>query len=197
MKGLTLPKIGARNLKTALAVTLCIVVFELIGRPYPFYACIAAVICMKDTVESSMKIGKDRMIGTITGACVGISLTFIAISFKLTNFQGTITGLGIILTIYLLNLLKKNSSVVIACIVLIAIMTNLHGKTPYVYAFDRVIDTFIGIIIALLINNYIYKYEKKVMKDIENIEEKILRLEKEVKDDIKKDIENFENKKKK
>lgn len=185
MKDFALPKIGARNLKTALAVTLCILVFELIGRPYPFYACIAAVICMKDTVESSIKIGKDRMIGTITGACVGIVLTFIARSFSLIKFQGIITGIGIILTIYLLNILKKNSSVVIACIVCIAIMTNLHGRTPYSYAINRVIDTFIGIIIALIINNYIYKYEKKVMKDIENIEEKILRLEKEVKNDIK------------
>ena len=56
MKGLALPKIGARNLKTALAVTLCIGFFELIHRQYPFYACIAAVICMKDTVENSYKI---------------------------------------------------------------------------------------------------------------------------------------------
>ena len=71
-------------------------------------------------------------------------------------------------------------------------MTNLHGKAPYAYAVDRIIDTFIGIIIALLINNYIYKYENKVKKDLENIEEKISRLEKEVKDDIK----NLEEKKK-
>ncbi len=186
MKGFTLPKIGARNLKTALAVSLCIIIFELIGRPYPFYACIAAVICMKDTVENSMSMGKSRMIGTITGACVGILLTFIARSFNLTNFQGIITGIGIVLTIYLLNVFKKNGSVVIACIVCIAIMTNLHGRTPYSYAINRVIDTFIGIIIALLINNYIYKYRKIVKKDLENIEEKILRLEKEVKEDIKK-----------
>ena len=60
MKGLALPKIGARNLKTALAVTLCIGFFELIHRQYPFYACIAAVICMKDTVENSYKMGKSN-----------------------------------------------------------------------------------------------------------------------------------------
>lgn len=194
MKGFTLPKIGARNLKTALAVTLCIVIFELIGRPYPFYACIAAVICMKDTVESSLSIGKNRMIGTITGACVGIILTFLARSFNLTDFQGTITGIGIILTIYILNIFKKNGSVVIACIVCIAIITNLHGRTPYSYAINRVIDTFIGIIIAILINNYIYKYTKIVKHDIENIEEKLSKLEKEVKGDIKKDIEDFKKK---
>lgn len=53
-------------------------------------------------------------------------------------------------------------------------MTNLHGKAPYAYAVDRIIDTFIGIIIALLINNYIYKYENKVKKDLENIRRKNL-----------------------
>lgn len=192
MKGLTLPKIGARNLKTALAVTLCVGFFELIHRQYPFYACIAAVICMKDTVENSYKMGKDRMIGTITGGLVGLSFTFLALTFNLIKFPGLITGVGVVLTIYLLNMFNKKGSVSIGCIVLIAIMTNLHGKAPYAYAFDRIIDTFIGIIIALLINKYIYKYEKKVKNDIENIEEKINRLETEIKDDVRK----LENKKK-
>ncbi|EOU1725198.1 aromatic acid exporter family protein [Clostridium perfringens] len=193
MKGLALPKIGARNLKTALAVTLCIGFFELIHRQYPFYACIAAVICMKDTVENSYKMGKSRMIGTVTGGLVGLALTFIALNFNLTRFSGIITGIGIVITIYLLNVFNRKGSVSIACIVLIAIMTNLHGKAPYAYAVDRIIDTFIGIIIALLINNYIYKYENKVKKDLENIEEKISRLEKEVKDDIKNLEENKKN----
>lgn len=193
MKGLALPKIGARNLKTALAVTLCIGFFELIHRQYPFYACIAAVICMKDTVENSYNMGKTRMIGTITGGLVGLSFTFIALTFNITNFPGLITGVGIVLTIYLLNLFNKKGSVSIACIVLIAIMTNLHGKAPYAYAFDRIIDTLIGIVVALLINKYIYKYENKVKKDIENIEEKLYRLEDEIKDDVKK----FEEKKNK
>lgn len=192
MKGLTLPKIGARNLKTALAVTLCVGFFELIHRQYPFYACIAAVICMKDTVENSYKMGKERMIGTITGGLVGLSFTFLALTFNLIKFPGLITGAGVVLTIYLLNIFNKKGSVSIGCIVLIAIMTNLHGKAPYAYAFDRIIDTFIGIIIALLINKYIYKYENKVKKDIENIEEKINRLETEIKDDVRK----LENKKK-
>ncbi|MDZ4993572.1 hypothetical protein GNF80_11420 [Clostridium perfringens] len=192
MKGLALPKIGARNLKTALAVTLCIGFFELIHRQYPFYACIAAVICMKDTVENSYKMGKSRMIGTITGGLVGLSLTFLALTFNLAKFPGLITGVGIVITIYLLNVFNKKGSVSIACIVLIAIMTNLHGKAPYAYAIDRIIDTFIGIIIALLINKYIYKYEIKVKKDIENIEEKINRLETEIKNDVK----ELENKKK-
>lgn len=189
MKGLALPKIGARNLKTALAVTLCIGFFELIHRQYPFYACIAAVICMKDTVENSYKMGKSRMIGTITGGLVGLSFTFLALTFNLAKFPGLITGVGIVLTIYLLNVFNKKGSVSIACIVLIAIMTNLHGKAPYAYAVDRIIDTFIGIIIALLINKYIYKYEDRVKKDIENIEEKINRLETEIKNDVK-ELEN-------
>lgn len=181
MKGLTLPKVGARNLKTALAVTLCIGLFELIHREYPFYACIAAVICMKDTVENSYKMGKSRMIGTITGGLVGLTLTFLALNLRLIKFPGIITGIGIVVTIYLLNAFNKKGSVSIACIVLIAIMTNLHGKAPYAYAIDRIIDTFIGIIIALLINKYIYKYENKVKSDLENVENKISEIEKNIK----------------
>ena len=188
-----LQTIGARNLKTSLSVFICIIVFELLGRSSAFFACIAAMMCMQDTVENSYKMGKSRMIGTITGGLVGLALTFIALNFNITRFSGIITGIGIVITIYLLNVFNRKGSVSIACIVLIAIMTNLHGKAPYAYAVDRIIDTFIGIIIALLINNYIYKYENKVKKDLENIEEKISRLEKEVKDDIKNLEENKKN----
>ncbi|WP_278279948.1 aromatic acid exporter family protein, partial [Clostridium sp. IBUN13A] len=40
-----LPKLGLRNIKTAVAVSLCMIVFNMINRENPFFACIAAVFC--------------------------------------------------------------------------------------------------------------------------------------------------------
>lgn len=169
MKNLKPPNIGARNFKTALAVFLCIFLFDIINRPYPFYACIAAVICMKGSINDSLKIGKNRMIGSSIGGIIGLILTFIVDIFKLPSYHALITGIGIIAAIYLCNnVLKKSGSVTIACILVIAIMENLKGNISYLYALNRIIDTFIGIIIAILVNKYIYNYEKKLIKQIES-----------------------------
>ncbi|MGL4771994.1 MAG: aromatic acid exporter family protein, partial [Clostridium sp.] len=60
---LTFHKVGLRNIKTALAVFVCMFLFSIFNNDNPFYACIAAVICMGDTVENSLIMGKNRIIG--------------------------------------------------------------------------------------------------------------------------------------
>lgn len=142
-------KIGSRNLKTAISVFICIIVFQLLKRPYPFYACIAAVICMQNSVHNSFVAGKNRMIGTIIGAVVGIMFSIFI------GQNAIVTGLGIVLVIYLCNFFNYDGSVSIACVVFLAIMTNLKEGTSYMYAINRVFDTFVGIIVAILVNKYI------------------------------------------
>jgi uncharacterized membrane protein YgaE (UPF0421/DUF939 family) len=142
-------KIGSRNLKTAISVFICIIVFQLLKRPYPFYACIAAVICMQNSVHNSFVAGKNRMIGTIIGAVIGIMFSIFI------GQNAIVTGLGIVLVIYLCNFFNYDGSVSIACVVFLAIMTNLKEGTSYMYAINRVFDTFVGIIVAILVNKYI------------------------------------------
>ncbi len=152
---LNLPKIGLRNIKTALAVTTCMVIFNIFGRENAFYACIAAVICMKDTVSSSFAMGKNRLIGTVLGAILGIIVIFIMVRLPfLYDYNSFITGIGIVITIYACNVLNRPGSVTIACIVFIGIMINYSGPQSYAYAVSRSIDTAIGIIVAILINKY-------------------------------------------
>ena len=156
MRKLELPKIGLRNLKTALAVFICMVTFQLFGKDDSFYACIAAVICMKDTVESSFTIGKNRLIGTIIGGVLGVIAIFLINSMPNFQIMKTIfTTLGVILAIYCCNLINKPGAVTICCIVFIGIMINHDDAASYNYAIGRSIDTSVGIIIAILINKYI------------------------------------------
>ncbi|WP_113671589.1 FUSC family protein [Vallitalea guaymasensis] len=139
-------KIGSRNIKTAISVFICISIFQLLNRPYPFYACIAAVICMKNSIQNSFVVGKNRMIGTTIGGVIGLILSLVFGNYSI------VVGLGIVLVIYLCNLCKQSDSIVIACIVFIAIMTNLKGTPSHIYAVNRVIDTFIGIIVSIIVN---------------------------------------------
>ena len=156
-------KVGGRNIKTAISVFICISIFQLLNSPYPFYVCIAAVICMQKSVHNSFVIGKNRMIGTVIGGFIGYIL------FVSMGNSALVCGLGIILVIYSCNLFNQDGSVAISCIVFIAIMTNLKGIPAHIYAVNRVIDTFIGILVSIFINRFInFRTSKMKWIDLED-----------------------------
>ncbi|MGG7179093.1 FUSC family protein [Clostridium paraputrificum] len=184
MNKIELPKIGLRNIKTALAVFICMILFQLSGGKNPFYACIAAVICMKDTVESTFTMGKNRLIGTLLGGLLGvIAIYLIGLIPILHAANPLLTAIGIVLAIYCCNLINKPGAVTICCIVFIGIMINYDGPTSYSYAIGRSIDTSIGIIIAILINKYINPPEENNIK--EEVIEELTTMDNEINDDKK------------
>lgn len=132
-------------------------VFQLFNRNNPFFACIAAVFCMKDTVSSSISMGLNRTIGTILGGIVGVIMIYLSSIFPFLNLITPIlTGIGISISIYICTIMDKPEAVIVSCIVLIAIMINSASQAnAYIYAVSRSFDTIIGIIIAVLINKYI------------------------------------------
>lgn len=150
MKLQELPKPGMRNIKTAIAVVLCIIILRFFSDNSPFYACIAAVIAMQSTVQSSWKTGVTRIIGTLAGASVGVLLSLIGVNNVL------ITGVGIVVVIYITNILKQNAAIGIACIVYLAIMVNVKDTTPLNYALMRTAETFFGIIMAMVVNSVVF-----------------------------------------
>lgn len=144
-----LKKVGMRNIKTAIAVLISILISRLLKTEYPFYTAIASVISMQSSVEASFKAGKNRMLGTVVGAVVG----FVCASVR--PGSALLSGIGIIAVIYLCNLLNWKESASIACIVFCAIMLNLKGSSPILYSINRIIDTFVGIIVAVSVNYFI------------------------------------------
>lgn len=156
MEKLEFPKIGLRTLKTALAVFLCMILFQITGRGSAFFACIATVICMKDTVEGSYSIGKNRLFGTLLGGIIGvIIIKLLAMLPYSENIKPVITSLGVIAVIYACNIVKKPASINIACIVLLGIMCSYGPDDSYYYAINRMFDTAIGVIVSIIINQYI------------------------------------------
>ena len=65
-----LPKIGMRIVKSALAVFVCLLIDRLRGG-MPFYAAIAAILCMQPDVANSLKTAANRVIGTLVGGLAG------------------------------------------------------------------------------------------------------------------------------
>lgn len=147
-------KIGMRNIKTAIAVMLSILAIRILNMESPFYACIAAVITMQNKINVSYETGLHRMIGTLIGAAIGIL-------FSLIWPQNIIlTTIGIILIIFMANVVKQKNSINIACIVFLAIMTNVTNLPPLQYSIDRVLETFVGILLAVVVNSYLFPPKK-------------------------------------
>nr|WP_206154991.1 aromatic acid exporter family protein [Clostridium muellerianum] len=138
-----------RNVKTAISVSICVALAHIFNREYIFYAAIAAVIAMQNSVSDSFKAGKNRMLGTIAGAVIGFVCAFTAPDNVI------LCGVGIVILIFICNSLGWNKSVTISCIVFLAIMLNLNGRTPFMYSVNRIIDTFIGITVSVLVNYFV------------------------------------------
>lgn len=156
MKIIEFPSMGSRNIKTGLAVLICLLFWQ-----NSLFAAIAAVICMKDTVENSLKIGVNRLIGTLLGGILGLILLTTINFFSLKPILPLVTAIGVVLIIYSCNLIKKPAASSIASIVLISILISNSYDNPLMYSIRRTVETAFGVVIAILINMYINPPKEK------------------------------------
>lgn len=155
------PKIGMRNIKTSLAVFICLLLFKLINRDNSIFACIAAVICMQNTVDDSFNKGIERTIGTILGGVAGVVVYYILNELFVHDVSIFIIPIGIIILIELCLILNVKQSIVICIVVYLTVLISPSIKGNHVmYTIMRVIDTTIGIVVAILINKYIVMPKK-------------------------------------
>jgi len=175
-------KIGARIIKTALAVVICVLLGSLVNEKSGFFSSVAAIIAMQSTISDSYIVGRGRVLGTFFGALLGYLFSLIASG----NFL--LIGIGIISIIYICNNLKWEKSAVIACVVFLSIMLDAD-KDVLQYSVFRLLDTTAGIVIAFLINYFVapnrpllavYKECSKVMEEFAQIIENILTNKSEV-----------------
>jgi len=156
VKAFEFPHMGSRNIKTALSVLVCLIFW-----PNSLFAAIAAVICVQGTVENSLVIGINRLIGTLLGGILGIVFLYIANGLNLQNFLPLIVSIGVLLIIYICNIIKKPSACSIASITLISILVSQSYNNPLMYSIRRIIETAFGVIVAILINKYIHPPKEK------------------------------------
>jgi|GEM_PF-1233560 len=141
-------KIGMRTIKTGLAVSLSVFLAESFGLNSPLFVGIGAISTMQSSVSESFSMGKNRILGTIIGAFVAVIMSYVLPS------NIFILGIGIVLVIHMLNLLGWKKSINLSVIVFVAVFLN-HDEAMIPYAIHRVFDTFVGIMVGVLINYFI------------------------------------------
>ena len=65
-------RLGMRTLKTAIAVMLCILLFQFSHRGSPMIACLAAVFSLRQDLNTSLSFGKSRIIGNTLGGFLAL-----------------------------------------------------------------------------------------------------------------------------
>ena len=163
-------RIGPRTLKTALAVTLSIIMVSFYGSSTSnlIFATIGALSAMGATFKESVSSSISQIAAVVFGALAGVLL----LSLHMPPLFAS--GIGVIVVITFYNLLRLKISPTLACIVVVTIC-NLTSTTPFVYAMERIWDTAIGLLVGMLINLFIFPYDNS--KQIRNT---IYRLDKEL-----------------
>lgn len=151
-------KIGGRTIKTVIAVFLCFLVDSMRKSGMPFYAAIAAILCIQRNSEESFKVAVNREIATIIGGIWGMLILVIEknvyiIPYELLRYL--FLSLMLIPIIHFSVLIKQEKGTFLMCVVFLCItVTHSNDQNPLTFGLSRIVDTTIGIVIALFINQF-------------------------------------------
>ena len=150
-----LPKIGMRNIKTALAAALCALIYYFWNRS-PAFACIGAIFGMGSNLENSKLHGGNRLFGTVIGGLLGMALFRVYLAFYPegghTLLLVPLVFIGTVALIVLCQLLWVGG-VQPGGVVLCIILFSTPVESYVAYALNRILDTGIGVIVALAVNS--------------------------------------------
>ena len=166
MKQRNIPHIGMRIIKTAVAVMLAYGIFLPFGLMYdtetyhgvlgqlgPLYACIACIVCMQGTLGQTVQSGVSRLIGVAIGGVLGVAT--LLLGDRLDNGLLVLPILGVLCVagMWISLLIQRPAACVMACIVpCVILITGVTGADRYYYAAARIIETVIGVCVAMLVN---------------------------------------------
>jgi len=156
-----LPGIGMRILKSAIAAALCIFVGLLRGDSgMVFYSQLAALWCIQMYRNNTWSNAVQRTVGTMVGAIYGLVYLLvypkIEIATELIVWKEALFIFGgIVLVLYTTVMIQKQQSSYFSCVVFLSIVINHIGDiNPYGFVWNRFLDTMIGIVIGIFVNNF-------------------------------------------
>lgn len=147
--------VGQRNIKTALAATICALLYFLVDRN-PTFACIGAIFGMGSDMSTSRLHGGNRFFGTLFGGLLGMALFRLYIIFYPDGSKHFLMLLflfvGVVILILVSQQFRWPGAVQPGGVVLCIILFNTPVDTYISYSLARIVDTGIGVIIAILVN---------------------------------------------
>lgn len=165
------PRVGMRTVKTALAASLCALVYYFWNRS-PEFACIGAIFGTGNNLANSKLHGGNRLFGTIIGGLLGMALFRVYLIFYPrgghTLLLVLLVFIGVVLLIVLCQIFWVGG-VQPGGVVLCIILFNTSVDTYVSYAMNRIFDTAVGVIAALIVNSifpggFTFEWMERVLK---------------------------------
>lgn len=161
--------IGMRIVKSSFGVLLGFIIYFLRGQQgTPFYTALSVLWCTRPYNEDAKKMAIQRMIGTIIGGVYGFLVILIETYgiIEMTEYlRYVFISFSLIPVIYTTVIIKKKNASYFACVVYLSIVVlHLNDRTPYLFVLNRMLDTLIGIMIALCLS--VIHLPRKRQKDI-------------------------------
>ncbi|TJY38902.1 hypothetical protein E5161_19795 [Cohnella pontilimi] len=135
---------STRTCKAVLAAVLSWVIASRTGAEHPFFAPLAAILCLQVTVEKSIRMGFQRMLGIL----VGVILASIFVHAFGTHWWSLALLLLIGLTIGQAFRLPQYTNMQIGTSALLVLTIGTDAS----YGIDRIVETLIGAAVAIVVN---------------------------------------------
>lgn len=163
-------KLGARILKTGIAIVLSLYLGQLLHSPSPVFAAIAAIFAIQPTIYRSYLTIIEQIQGNIIGALLAILFVLVI------GNHFIVIGLAAIIVISINLRLKIENTIGLSLVTLIAIMETPGGNFLQ-FALIRFSTIMLGVFAAFIVNLIFMppKYEKKLYFQISNTTEEIIR----------------------
>ncbi|ENH95752.1 hypothetical protein J416_14342 [Gracilibacillus halophilus YIM-C55.5] len=163
-------KLGARMLKTGLAVAIALYITNFIGLPSATYAAIAAAFAIQPNIHRSFQTVLEQIYANVIGVSIG---TFAA--FSLGNDPIVIGFITIIIILICAYFKMSEDTIALAIIAVLAVMETTDTALLQ-FAGGRFGSLMIGILAAFIVNMIFLqpKYEIRLFKNIDQVTSDII-----------------------
>ena len=136
-------------IKTAAAASVCYTLARSFGFHDGYWSAISTIIVLQSNFGATMSASRDRLLGTLIGAVIGFSFTFVgALPW---NFIA-----AILVAVVICGLLGLRSSSRLAGVTISVVMlVEAHGSR-WQLPLHRVLEVVLGIVIALLVATLVF-----------------------------------------
>ena len=163
-------KLGARVLKTGVAITFALLLAELLNLPSPVFAGIAAIFAIQPSIYRSYLTILEQIQGNLIGATVAVIFSL------LFGHHLVAIGIAAIIVIGLMIKFNLEKSLTLALVTVVAIM-EIQGDDFLAFALLRFGTVMVGVFAAFIVNLVFIppRYEVKLFKNINALQDDIIR----------------------
>lgn len=162
-------KLGMRTFKTGIAVFLVLLIFGFFGWKGLQIGALTAVFSLRESFDESVHFGTSRILGNSIGGLYAL-VFFLLNTFFHEAFWVTLVVVPIctMLTI-MTNVAMNNKAGVIGGVAAMLIITlSIPSGETILYVFVRVLETFMGVFVAIIVNYDIdrirlFREKRKIM----------------------------------